>query len=151
MYSLASCLFFQVECNQQLGWYQHAKESQASVEKTSFSQMNIIMNYGCFIVGSKESHIFKSLHEVIQVVLKENVTEKKTEHSLAKVSYDLEELRDLESKLVLITGNKEEHRAQVDTFVDVRNVLSIIVLPCVNEVFTLMMIMLFFFKCNSQK
>lgn len=44
---------------------------------------------------------------------------KKSEEQL-KTSYSLEELRDLESKLVLIAGNRPEHRQEVDFFVNVR-------------------------------
>lgn len=106
-----------MECNQQLGWYQHAKETQASVEVTSFSQMNNIMQCGCFVVGSQESQIFKTLHDVVYVVLKAREIDK----AIEKSKYTLDELRDLESKLVLITGSKEKHRAQVDTFIDVSN------------------------------
>ena len=102
-----------MHCNEELGWYKHAKESQASVEVTSFSQMCSIFQYGCYVVGSKDLSICRNLHEVIQVKLKEK------DEPLEKKEYSLEELRDLESKLVLVTGSKEEHRAQVDTFIDV--------------------------------
>ncbi len=75
--------------------------------------MKNIFLYGCYYIGSVESRICKSVHDVIHLELKEN------DKPLEKKHYDLEELRDLESKLVLITGSKEEYRTQVDTFVDV--------------------------------
>jgi hypothetical protein len=90
------------------------KETQASVEITSFGQMNNIFQYGCYTVGSDTSRICQSYHEVIHLALKER------NKRLTKQSYNLEELRDLESKLVLITGSKAENRAHVDTFIDVR-------------------------------
>lgn len=76
--------------------------------------MNNIFEYGCYIVGSTRAQLFQNYQDVIHLSLKDNVKR------LAKKSYKLEELRDLESKLVLITGSKAENRAQVDTFIDVR-------------------------------
>ena len=101
-------------CNEELEWYKSVKETQASVEVTSFGQMNNIFQYGCYTVGSVESKICQNYHEVIHLSLKER------KKRLTKNSYNLEELRDLESKLVLITGSKAENRAHVDTFIDVR-------------------------------
>ena len=90
------------------------KETQASVEVTSYGQMNNIFEYGCYQVGTKKSAVCQNYSEVIHLMLKERGKR------LAKKKYNLEELRDLESKLVLITGSKAEYRAQVDHFVDVR-------------------------------
>ncbi len=89
------------------------KETQASFEVTSFGQMDNIFQYGCYIVGSAKSHICQQYHEVIRLALKAR------DKPLTKTSYNLEELRDLESKLVLITGSKAENRAKVDIFIDV--------------------------------
>ena len=61
-------------------------------------QMDNIFQYGCYIVGSAKSHICQHYHEVIRLTLKAK------DKPLTKTSYNLEELRDLESKLVLITG-----------------------------------------------
>ena len=90
------------------------KETQASVEVTSYGQMNNIFEYGCYRVGTKRSAVCQNYSEVIHLSLKESRGKR-----LAKKSYNLEELRDLESKLVLITGSKAENRAQVDLFIDV--------------------------------
>ena len=94
-------------------WYKSVKETQASVEVTSFGQMNNIFQYGCYRIGSNKSQICHSYHEVIHLSLKER------EKRLTKKNYNLEELRDLESKLVLITGSRAENRKHVDVFVDV--------------------------------
>ena len=83
------------------------------MEKTSYGQMKNIFHYGCYTVGLSEPKICYNIHEVIHLSLK------KEEGHLPKKSYNLEELRDLESKLVLITGSNAENRAQVDTFIDV--------------------------------
>lgn len=76
--------------------------------------MNSIFQYGCYSVGSAKAQICQNYHEVIQLTLQEK------DKRLTKKRYTLEELRDLESKLVLITGSKVENRAQVETFIDVR-------------------------------
>ena len=75
--------------------------------------MDNIFQYGSYIVGSAKSYIFQHYHEVIQLTLKAR------DKPLTKTSYSLEELWDLESKLVLITGSKAENRAKVDIFIDV--------------------------------
>ena len=109
----------QIDCNKDVGWYQSVKDTQASVEVTSYSQMNSIFECGCYRIGIKEPVICKSHNEVITLTLKEN--REKSEKRLAKKKYNLEELRDLESKLVLITGRNDEHRKLVDLFLDVSN------------------------------
>ena len=80
--------------------------------------MDNIFECGCYIVGVKESMSVagKSLKDVIQLQLKE----KNIEKCLTKKKYNLEELRDLESKLVLITGSNAENRNKVDLFINVR-------------------------------
>lgn len=95
------------------------KETQASFEVTSFGQMDNIFQYGYYVVGSAKSHICKHYDEVIELILKER------DKPLTKTRYNLEELRDLESKLVLITGSKAENRAKVDIFIDVSLFLSV--------------------------
>ena len=119
MYVPCNFAFFitQVECNKELEWYKSVKETQASVEVTSFGQMNNIFKYGCYTVGSPRAQIYQNYHELIRLLLKKN---KKRKKHILKDNYNLEELRDLESKLVLITGSKAENRAQVETFIDVR-------------------------------
>ena len=99
------------------------KETQASVEVTSYGQMNNIFEYGCYRVGTKRSVVCQNYSEVIHLSLKERGKR------LTKKSYNLEELRDLESKLVLITGSKAEYRAQVDLFVDVREFIDVSPIP----------------------
>ena len=107
-------VLLQDACNKELEWYKSVKETQASVEVTSFGQMNNIFQYGCYTVGSGRAQICHHYHQVIHLSLRER------DKRLTKKSYNLEELRDLESKLVLITGSKAENRAQVELFIDVR-------------------------------
>ena len=108
----------QIYCNGDVEWYKSVKETQGSVEVTSYGQMDIIFECGCYLVGGKQcrSVAGKSLKDVIRLQLKE----KNIEKCLTKKKYNLEELRDLESKLVLITGNQAGNRSKVDLFVNVR-------------------------------
>lgn len=84
------------------------------MEVTSYGQMRNILKYGHYQVGicvdSKPVH---SIHDLIS--LKLVAVDKK----VPKTSYNLDDLRDLESKLVLITGSKAENRTEVDHYLNV--------------------------------
>ena len=84
------------------------------MEETSFGQMNNIQSCGHYTVGGKKDIAMGSIHEVIHLQLTPEGGKE-----LVKTSYSLNDLRDLESKLVLITGSKADNRAQVDQFLDV--------------------------------
>ena len=81
---------------------------------TSFGQMETIQRCGHYTIAGKRDVAMHSIHDVITLTLKPQRGEK-----LLKTSYNLDELRDLESKLVLITGSKAENRAAVEQFLDV--------------------------------
>ena len=81
---------------------------------TSFGQMENIINCGYYTVGGRRGMAMTSIHDVIQLTLVPHTGKK-----LLKTRYDLDELRDLESKLVLITGSKAENKDTVDQFLDV--------------------------------
>ena len=86
------------------------KETQGSIEETTFGQMNNILSYGCYQIGSRKPLVtFNSIHDIIHLTL--------TEHDklLTKKQYTLNELRDLESKLALIVGRNAE-KTQVGVF-----------------------------------
>ncbi len=53
-----------------------------------------------------------SIYEAILLKLEDG-------HELSKPRLSLDELRDLESKLVLITGSNAEYRQEVDQYLDV--------------------------------
>ena len=83
------------------------------METTSYGQMTSILTYR---VGFKKNP--QALHDVISVTLTRRY------QNLVKWKYTLDELRDLESKLVLICGNKAENRAEVDHYLNVSTVKS---------------------------
>ena len=80
---------------------------------STFGQIRDINEFGVYIIGSTTKRIHCSLPEVIHL---EFVPGKKT---IAKNEYSLDELRELESKLVLITGKKGKEREEWDNFLDV--------------------------------
>ena len=95
------------------------KESQASVEETSFGQMKNIQSCGHYTVGGKGDLAVDSIHDVIELTLTPQPGKK-----LLKTRYTLDELRDLESKLVLITGSTADNRAEVDQFQNVKTIIQ---------------------------
>ena len=103
-------VYVQRGCNKEFDWYKAVKDTQGSVERSTFGQMGAILDYGSYHVDSSTS---KSIHEIISVTLEERGKR------LHKKLYTLEELRDLESKLVLITGSRAENREMVDLFLNV--------------------------------
>ena len=87
------------------------KETQGSVETTSYGQMTNILKYGTYRVYFKKHA--QTVHDLIIVTLTQR------NQKLIKTRYTLDELRDLESKLVLICGNKADTRAEVDHYLNV--------------------------------
>ena len=85
------------------------------MEVTSFGQMRNINHLGQYTIGSTRRGISTSRAEIIRLRLVETRGMKR----LPKVHYTLDELRDLESKLVLITGRDSLERKEVDQFLHV--------------------------------
>ena len=101
-------------CNQQLEWYKSVRETQrGSVVVTSFGKLRNILAYGRYRVGS---HSMQTVHNIQDMI---NLELENTGKQLPKTSFSLDNLRDLESKLVLITGSKAENREEVDQFLNV--------------------------------
>lgn len=68
-----------------------------------------------------------SIHDVVKLCVPTGLSLKSL-----KTEYNLEELKDLESKLVLITGNKVKNREGVDRFLNVCKIIFVLFL-CVHE------------------
>ena len=73
--------------------------------------MKNILQYGTYRVGFKNSA--HTVHDLVSLTLAGN------SHKLDKIRYTLDELQDLESKLMLISGNKTEAGAEVDHYINV--------------------------------
>lgn len=79
--------------------------------------MRNILKYGEYGVGVPSSEDIQSINDLIKMKLEEK------DKKLIKKIYNLDELRDLESKLVLICGNKEDSRTEVDHFLSVSSIV----------------------------
>ena len=80
--------------------------------------MDKILECGSYKVGNEERKVFGNLDEVVLMHLTVNKDDITNTADL-KAMYSLGELRDLESKLVLITGSQAENREKVDNFLNV--------------------------------
>ena len=76
--------------------------------------MRNIITYGLYEIGTSRKRILTSRSEAIHLRLRQSKTKR-----IHKLQYTLDEVRDLESKLVLITGRESEERQKVDLFLDV--------------------------------
>ena len=85
------------------------------METTSCGQMTNILKYGVYRVDCQENA--QTVNDLITVTLTQQC------QNLIKTGYSLDELRDLESKLVLISGNKADTRAEVDHYLKVRELI----------------------------
>ena len=91
------------------------KETQGSVEVTSYGQMRNVLRYGIYQVSvTSQSKLPQNIHDVIFVKL----TPPK-DKLLTKTFYNLDELHDLESKLLAITGSRSAKRTEVDHYLNV--------------------------------
>ena len=108
-------LFSKRDCEREIDWYQSVKETEGSVEDTSFGQMRNINQFGQYTIGSTRRQFTTNRADIIFFRL---VQIKQTKR-LSKVNYTLNELRDLESKLELITGRDSSEHDEKDRFVEV--------------------------------
>ncbi len=81
------------------------------METTSYGQMSNILKYGTYRVGFKKNA--QTVHDLITITLSVRC------QNVVKRKYSLDELRDLESKLVLICGSKAENKAEVYHYLNV--------------------------------
>lgn len=121
------------DCNKNLEWYKSVKDTQGSIEETSFDQMNNIQSYGHYTIVGRGDATMYSIHDAIQLILKAH-----TGIKLLKKKYGLDELRDLESKLVLITGSEAKNRDGVDLFINVCILCNVLCLCQIKVVFLIL-------------
>ena len=94
----------QEDLSKEVEWFKEVKSGQGSVETTSYGQMDSLMKYGVYHIGSLETELLQSLQAIrVEICTSE-------EHGipptlLQRKSFSLEELRDLESRLVLMGGH----------------------------------------------
>lgn len=77
--------------------------------------MGNILRYGHYQVGTKDQS--KSVHSIHDLISLKLIPTNK--HKISKTFYNLDDLRELESKLVLITGSDADNRVEVNHFLNV--------------------------------
>ena len=89
------------------------KETQGSVERTSYGQIKNIYQYGSYTIRCRRGAYTSQSQVIIHLDLNN------PEKSLPKNSYTLNDLCDLESKLVLITSHESTEDNEVQVFLQV--------------------------------
>ena len=98
-------------------WLKNIEKSHGSVAYTTMMQAEAINAYGVYHIASPKKtreNVGICLENVISLVVpgtKEKNREEKT--------YSLEEVKDVQSKLMLIAGKAEKGKEEVDQFVEV--------------------------------
>ena len=110
-------------------WLKTVKESHGSVAITSLAQAKAINNSGVYLVGSVGSEEGPAMQSegrpCLESVVRLTVPLRDEEGNVESKIYSLDELNDLQSKLMLIAGKAEKGKDDVETFVKVR-MLSLI-------------------------
>ena len=87
------------------------KETQGSFEVTAMSKVMDIIQFGEYIISSTEEMPLLSIGDAIKLKIHR--------HNAVKREYLLDDLRDLESKLVLITGKHTTEKPKTEIFLNV--------------------------------
>ncbi len=90
--------------------------------------MTNILKYGAYKVGFRENS--QTVHDLVSVTLTRRTRSYK---KFFKWKYSLDELCDLESKLVLICGSKAKNREEVDHYLNV-SLLSVCINSCQSKI-----------------
>ena len=115
---LVKLLFtFKKYCRQDLEWYKEIKKIQGSVEVTSIDQVEDINKHGAYTICCDGKKLLQSIEGAVSLKI--------TRVNAAKKVYSFNDLRDLESKLVLIRGRGTKGGAEIDGFLDVSVITEI--------------------------
>ena len=89
-------LFLQLECSKSQNFFENLEVTQGCLERKTIDEIRIIDEHGVIIIGSRSPNIYHTPSQVIVVeVTSANHPDKK---------YTFQELQDLISRMVLITG-----------------------------------------------
>ena len=89
----------QKDCNNNVEWFKNIKNTHGDVEVNTLEELKLILSDGEFYIGSKKKEAFNLISDVISLQIKTQGTAK---------HYTLEQLQDLESRLVLFAGQRAE-------------------------------------------
>ena len=90
------------------------KATQGSFEVTAISKVNDINQWGEYKISSSEETPLLFIGDAIKLKIHR--------HNAVKQEYSLDDLHDLESKLVLITGKHTTGKIETDKFLNVSDV-----------------------------
>lgn len=96
------------------------KETQGSFEVAAITKVNDINQWGEYKISSSEKVPLLYIGDAIKLKIHR--------HNAVKHEYSLDDLRDLESKLVLITGEHAAGKAETDKFLNVIVVTIIVII-----------------------
>ena len=128
---------FQCDTSRHLEWLKTIKESHGSVALTSLVQAEAINSRGVYIVGRQEAEDALPEDQERQLsvdsVISLTVPPKDDSEEAESKTYSLDDLKDLQSKLMLIAGKASKGKDEVDAFVKVgeketNEILKIVVL-----------------------
>ena len=87
------------------------KATQGSFEVTAFSEVNDINQWGEYKIYSSEEMPLLFIGDAIKLKIHR--------HNAVKQEYSLDDLHNLESKLVLISGKHAAEKVEIDKFLNV--------------------------------
>lgn len=94
-------------CNNHLDWFKELKATQGSIEVAAISKVKDVNEWGKYFIYSSEEKPLLCIGDAINLkILRANAV---------KTEYSLDDLQDLESKLVLITGKESKTIAKKET------------------------------------
>ena len=104
----------QVNCNSQVGAYHRIKEALGEVRESTIILMEKMNLEGVYeISAAEDGRMLNNANEAIRLRMKTN---KETDRKV----YDLDRLQELQSKLLLVCGNKHDTSGGgVDKFLEV--------------------------------
>ena len=112
----------QIDTSRQLEWLKGVETSHGSVAKSSLLEAQAINEKGVYRVGCLSKNASAAMEKLsLDTVVELSVPQ--GEKGECKV-YTLDDLKDLQSKLMLIAAKASHGKEEVDRFVDVSLVLS---------------------------
>ena len=95
LFTLISVVFWQDFCRKDLIFLKQMKDMQAPIEVGTFDKVKTILLYGKYCISCKYHQIFHSDKEIVTITIKD------CPYS-SQPQYTLSDLKDLESKIILI-------------------------------------------------
>ena len=111
---------FKVSTKQSLPWLKQIKESHGSVALTTLVQVEAINSCGVYYIVESErapesNHVNSGMGLCLENLVYLVVPKEENKNREEKV-YKLEEIKDVQSKLMLIAGKAESGKEEVDQF-----------------------------------